>query len=261
MKYLILIDIDGTLENDKNVVSPKTIKAIEKITNQGHIVVLASGRARCSVIKVKNQIHSSNYIITSNGAEIYNTFNNLIVYGSYLPIKELLQICNYASKLKIKIKIAKGNYEYINYPKENNYQTIINDFKTIINQNIKQVMFISQNNKLKKLKSYIKKMSNIKIIRESTYNQTPWFSIVNQGASKGNMLKILADKLNIPIKNTIAIGNDYNDLSMINSANDSYAMANANNIVKTHAKYITYSNNDDGVAIALEKIMQEKNID
>ena len=104
-------------------------------------------------------------------------------------------------------------------------------------------------------------MSNIKIIRESTYNQTPWFSIVNQEASKGNMLKILADKLNIPIKNTIAIGNDYNDLSMINSAHDGYAMANANNIVKTHAKYITYSNNDDGVAIALEKIMQEKNID
>ena len=48
---------------------------------------------------------------------------------------------------------------------------------------------------------------------------------------------------------------------MINSAHDGYAMANANNIVKTHAKYITYSNNDDGVAIALEKIMQEKNID
>ncbi len=261
MKYLILIDIDGTLETDNKSVSSRVTDTIKKITKQGHIVVLASGRPRYNVINEKNKTNSSNYIISSNGAEIFDDTNNMVIYGTYLPVNELLQILNYATKLKVKIKIAKENFEYINYQKENNCQILIDDLKKVITPNIKQVMFISHSNiKLEKLKKYITKISNIKIVKESTYNQTPWFSIINQNASKGNMLKILAKHLNIPLENTIAIGNDYNDLSMLNAAHNSYATENANNIVKAHAKYITYSNNQDGVAIVLEKIMQEKNI-
>ena len=66
----------------------------------------------------------------------------------------------------------------------------------------------------------------------------------------------MSDYLNIPIKNTIAIGNDKNDISMFKIAGLSVAVANASDDIKSKVDHITLSNDEDGVAIFLETLIK-----
>ena len=83
-----------------------------------------------------------------------------------------------------------------------------------------------------------------------------YFFSSNSNCSKGNALKIVSKYLNIPIENTVAIGNDKNDISMFEVAGLSVAVANASDDIKNKADHITLSNDEDGVAIFLEELIK-----
>ncbi len=74
-------------------------------------------------------------------------------------------------------------------------------------------------------------------------------------ANKGNGVKVLTDMLNIPIEQVLAIGDSFNDISMLDVAGLGVAVANAPDEVKAHADFITLPNNHDGVAHAIEKFI------
>ena len=120
-------------------------------------------------------------------------------------------------------------------------------------------MFIDKNsNEIFKLKDILSKNGKLNIVDEciekSKYCEN-WFSIVNSNCSKGNAIKILIKYLNVPIENTIAIGNDKNDISMFEVAGLSVAVANASEDIKNKVDYITLSNDEDGVALFLESLL------
>ena len=121
-------------------------------------------------------------------------------------------------------------------------------------------MFIDSNkDKIKKIKNKIKQNENVCIVDEiekSSKSSEEWFSIANNNVSKGNALIKLSNYLKIPLKNTIAIGNDKNDISMLNSCGYSVAVGNAIDFIKENVDYVTASNNDDGVADFLEKLIK-----
>ena len=111
-----------------------------------------------------------------------------------------------------------------------------------------------------KIKHIMKNLDRVMIVNEISKEDTyyeKWFSLGNNDASKGNALCFLADYFNIPIKNTIAIGNDYNDISMFNKSGYSVCVANASEEIKNMVDYVTSSNDDDGVAIFLESILKK----
>ena len=84
-----------------------------------------------------------------------------------------------------------------------------------------------------------------------------YFFIENKESSKGNAIKKFCEILNIDLKNTIAIGDDYNDISMFKVVGHSVVMENANNEVKKYADEITMSNEREGVAIFLENLLKK----
>ncbi len=260
MKYLIVIDIDGTLFNSNNQVSKRTRKAIESIKKLGHYIVLCSGRPRHNVIDICHDIGASEIIISSTGTEIFDIANNKIIDSLYLPLTSVIKMYEYAHKYSIKMKISSFDYEYVNIIQDY-FQTpipkdIINFF---INNPIKQIMFIYHDNELlEAFKKYINWCTKVKIVDETVGKNEPWFSVNNLYASKGKMVLNLANYLKIFHNNIITIGNDYNDISMFHVTKKSYVMDNANDIVKNHATYITKSNDNDGVAIILENFLQEK---
>lgn len=101
--------------------------------------------------------------------------------------------------------------------------------------------------------------NNLELKNGNTTNKIDnldWFTIGNINATKGNALITLSNYLNIKVEDTIAIGNDYNDISMLKEAGFSVCVDNALEEVKEYADYITLSNDDDGVAIVLEKILK-----
>ena len=85
-----------------------------------------------------------------------------------------------------------------------------------------------------------------------------YYDVADVNTSKGNAVKMVCKALNIDLKDTISIGDDYNDVSMFEVTGASIAMGNANEEVKKKAKYVTLTNNEEGVALVLENLLKNK---
>lgn len=97
--------------------------------------------------------------------------------------------------------------------------------------------------------------------RISIYRSEPFFiEALPMGIDKAHSIEVLINHLGIPKENTIACGDGFNDLTMIKYAHVGVAMANATDVVKENADYITKSNNEDGIAHVIEKFILENRI-
>lgn len=240
MRRLILIDIDGTLLNDDGLITSKTRNAINEVINSGDVVMIASGRPRGSVAKIGRLI-GCNYIISSNGAEIYDIGLDNCLF--YLAIDDLVSndLIRYASSHGILMKISSFGEEFVTA----SYLNV---------SAVKQIMFIHDDYKvMNDLRSYIISNTDLKIVDETNGYGPKSFTVNRQGCSKASALIFMSNYFGISLDKAVVIGNDYNDIPMFKVCPNSYAMANSNEVVKLHARYITLSNNDDGVYLALKK--------
>ena len=250
MPYLIAIDSDGTLRHSDGSISTRTKKIIEKLVIKGNIVTICTARPRYHTLKISEEVGINGFLISSNGTEVYDNLNNEIIYSAYLSPK-------YCKKICIRAIFVCDNIEYATQFIRNDSQLLLNEnnIDNMLAKNIKQIMIIGNDKeKIKKYKSKVEKY-NLNIIDTSNdAKEEIWFSIISNKASKGIALKKLAEHLSIPMCKTVAIGNDNNDLSMIQVARVGVAVENATDELKKEANYITDSNDDDGVAKYLEKL-------
>lgn len=258
MKYVIFIDIDGTLLDDKNSISNRTKNIIRNVVEIGHKIVLCTGRTRIYAEKISKEIGASSYIISSNGAEIYDYENNKVIYLSAIPNNVISDIVEKVNNMHTKLTIAVDNIEYIIGNKYNYFQKKIplNYVDFFNNHFVKQAMIIAEEEKLINFRKIITLYDNVEITNKNSIceSQGTWFSVVKKGTSKGESIKYFCDHFNISSDNVISIGNDYNDISMFKESKISIAVSNAIDELKEKANIITNSNNEDGVANALEKL-------
>ena len=260
MKYLIAIDSDGTLRHSDGNISNKTKKTIKKVVDCGNIVVICTARPRYYTLKISNEVGLNEYLISSNGTEIYDNINKKNVYCKYLPKKECKIIYRETKKLGLRVMFVSENTEYVTMFTRNDSQILLDDKNVdiILKKDIKQIMIISKYKELvKKYKSFIEQKSNLCVVDSSREDKEElWFSIISNKASKGIALQKLAKYLNISMENTIAIGNDKNDISMFEVAGLSVAVGNAENGIKEKVNYVTLSNDEDGVSVFLETLLK-----
>ena len=260
MKYLIAIDSDGTLRHSDGNISDKTKKIIKKVVHCGNIVVICTARPRYYTLKVSNEVGLNEYLISSNGTEIYDNVNKKNIYSTFLPKEECKIIYQETKKLGLRVMFVAENTEYVTMFTRNDSQILLDDNNVdiLLKKEIKQIMIISKEKELvKKYKSSVEQKSNLCVVNSSGEDKEElWFSVISSDSSKGNSLKVLAEYLDIPIKNTIAIGNDNNDISMIDIAGFGVAVENSTDQLKKHADYITKSNDEDGVAVFLETLIK-----
>ena len=260
MKYLIAIDSDGTLRHSDGYISDKTKETIKKVVDGGNIVVICTARPRYYTLKISNEVGLNEYLISSNGTEIYDNINKKNIYCKYLPKEECKIIYEETKKLGLRVMFVSENTEYVTMFTRNDSQILLDDNNVdkLLKKDIKQIMIISKYKELvKKYKSSIEQKSNLCVVDSSGEDKEElWFSVISSNSSKGNSLKVLAEYLDIPIENTIAIGNDKNDISMFEVAGLSVAVANASADIKSKANYTTLSNDEDGVAVFLETLIK-----
>ena len=158
------------------------------------------------------------------------------------------------------------DYDYVTKEIRNLNQKLLNKHnyvEELTDCNVKQCMFIDKKSeeiyKIKDILSNDNKLHIVDEINENSSYEEKWFSVSNSNCSKGNALKIVSKYLNIPLENTIAIGNDKNDISMFEAAGLSVAVANASDDIKSKVNHITLSNDEDGVAIFLETLIKYRN--
>ncbi len=257
MPYLIAIDSDGTLRHSDGSISTRTKKIIEKLVIKGNIVTICTARPRYHTLKTSEEVGINRFLISSNGTEVYDNLNNEIIYSAYLSPRHCKKIYSDVENIGIRAIFVCDNIEYATSFIRNDSQVLLNEnnIDNMLAKNIKQIMIIGKNKeKIKKYKSKVEKY-NLNIIDTSNdAKEEIWFSIISNKASKGIALKKLAEHLSIPMCKTVAIGNDNNDLSMIQVARVGVAVENATDELKKESNYITDSNDDDGVAKYLEKL-------
>lgn len=258
MKYLIAIDSDGTLRHSDGTISDRTKKVIQKLITLGNIVVICTARPRYHTLSISKKVGINNYLISSNGTEVYDNLENKNIFTSYLSKNICKKIYSDIVKLGIRGIFVTDNTEYATQFTRNNNQILLDDTNKsdLLEKNIKQIMIIgSEKDKINEYKKYAVEKYNQNIIDSFDEGKSEIsFSIISNHASKGIALKKLAKYLNIPLDKTIAIGNDKNDISMFETSGLSVAVANAADDVKKKANLITSSNDEDGLADFLEKL-------
>ena len=287
MYKLAVVDLDGTMLNSYGIVTENTKNIIKNTIQKGTDVIIASGRPIDSIQSIAKDIGSNNYFIAGNGALIYDIKQNKIIYEKYMSkqkVLEIIKLCEensisynvYTDKTilatalkynvlyyhkenlkkeeskKTNISIVKNMYDYVKNMKEEKFLkiTICDDSKTIFNSIIRKLKNISDIEVLDV--SHISR----KIIKQGTEEfpiEYYYTEVSLKDVDKWNALEYLMQKLNIKKEEVITIGDNINDKKMIENAGLGIAMKHSTPVVTDICDYITESNNDEGVAKALEK--------
>ena len=257
MNYLIAIDSDGTLRHSDGTISQRTKDTIKKVIEKGNIVTICTARPRYHTLKVSSELGANDYLISSNGTEIYDNINKKIIWASYIDSIDCEKIYKYAIRNNIRIMFVLENIEYVTQFTRNDNQILLTDsnINDVLNGKVKQIMVIGKDKeKIRKFQYKIENEYCMNVLDSSgDLKEEIWFSIVSNESLKGTALVKLCEYLQIPIENTVVFGNDKNDISMFKVSFKCVAVSNASNIALNNAKEVTESNDNDGVAVYLEK--------
>lgn len=289
MYKLMTIDLDGTLLNSFGEVSENTRKALLEAKARGTEVVLASGRPISSTESLAVELGVDNYLISGNGAAVYDIKEQKVIYDRFLSkdqVMKIAKLCDensffYNVYTEDEVIASSLNYNVLFYHKENVKK--IEERRTHINvvQNIME--YIEQSGKEKFLKitvcdesqfifnSIMRRLKEIegidvletaymsrKKIKDGTDDvdiQYYYTEITNKNVNKWSAIEYLLEKLNIKPEEVISIGDNLNDKEMIENAGLGVVMGNSNPIMKELADEIVADNNSEGVLEAINKFI------
>ena len=265
MYKMVAIDMDGTLLRTDRTISERTKKTIEKAIAKGVKIVLASGRPMDGIEKYLqelNLVSEEDYVIGFNGALVQNIKTREIIKTNVLNGKDLSYLYNLSKEIGVNVHAftQKGciTPKMSKYSKQegtmNGIPVDVIDFNHIAeDEEIIKFMMVDEPEVLSQA---ITELPSEVYDRYTVVQSTPYFlEFLNKKANKGEAVKALAEHLNISSKEIMCIGDAGNDAHMIEYAGLGVAMGNAFEEIKEMADYITHSNEEDGVARAIEKFI------
>lgn len=266
MKYkLLVLDVDGTLLNDKKEITPRTQAALLKVQQMGVHIVLASGRPTNGVLPLAKALeldHYGGYVLSYNGGQIINVQTGEILFEKRINPEMLPYLDKKAKKNdfaiftyhKDHIITDKPDNEHVQQEARlSNMQVVgVDNFVEAIDFPPCKCMLVSDDEEaLVGLENHWKKRlaGVLDVFRSEPY----FLEVVPQFIDKGNTLGVLLSKLSILPEEVVAIGDGVCDVTMLQVAGLGIAMGNAQDSVKACADVTTTSNEAEGVAIAVEK--------
>lgn len=266
MYKLIAIDMDGTLLREDKSVSERTKNAIKLAKEKGVYVVIATGRPIDGVSRYLEELDmlgENDYVLSYNGGLVLKTKSREVVSKTVLTGADLHYLHNLSKELGVNIH-AFSEVHGLMTPKNSKYTEVeanINGIKITINDysdieddhSIIKVMMIDEPEVLQKAIDNLPKevYEKYTVVRSAPF----FLEFLNKKVNKGTGVELLAKHLNIKQEEIMTFGDAGNDLDMIVYAGMGVAMANAFDEVKEAANYITDSNENDGVAKAIEKFV------
>ena len=271
IKYkLLVLDIDGTLLNSNNQISDRTIASLIKVQEMGVRIVLASGRPTYGILPIAKLLKLGNYggyIISYNGGQIINAQNGEILFERRINPEMLPSIEHKAEKYGFPLFTYHDEAIITNTANNKHIEreASINNLNIIVEPHLsiavdfapcKCVLVSDDDEALKDLESHWKKRlsGSLDIYRSEKF----FLEVAPSGIDKAATLSVLLELLSIPQEEVMAIGNGVCDVSMLQIVGFGVAMKNAQHSVKACADQVTDSNDDDGVAQIIEKILLSK---
>lgn len=257
---LVAIDLDGTLLDDDKNLSFRNRMALERLLERGVAIAFASARD-CASIRLKVQINKPGlFYLGSGGALIYDTATETVTWASYLTSNIVTNCVNFLRQYNYPIFLNSMNTYWVDrYDErvkmiEERYNLLTIPFKDDrqIDTPIMRVSLAAPVQILEQAASQANEILGSSV--QVSLASPDWLDLLSLNAGKGQTLKVLQEILHISRNQTMAIGDYESDLPLFENALYRIAMGNAVPAVKAASTFITRSNNEDGVALILERI-------
>lgn len=264
---LICFDLDGTLLCDDKSITEENKIALENARNAGNKLAIVTGRSlRGSrmIIEELDFVKENCYVISFQGNLVFDLFNDSFIYDAGVESKKIISLLKdleahniYAHTFDYKHIIAKSNTieleKYNRIAKEE--ITFLSSWDELKDKTYPKVIAIEYEN-TKKLYEYQEKFMQSEAYSDfDCFFSSPYFlEFCKKNSNKGTGVKALADYLGLSAKDVIAIGDERNDIPMLQYAGIGCAMTNGHSETKASADYITQNdNNNSGVAEIIYK--------
>ncbi|PKK99788.1 MAG: hypothetical protein CVV57_01670 [Tenericutes bacterium HGW-Tenericutes-2] len=256
---LVVADLDGTLIHSKGF-SIETLKTVKKLQKKGVIFTIATGRHFLTAKDYVKELDIKYPVIYSNGAYIYDHVNHNVIHQALIDKKTALKTMKVCESNNLDFILYTVDHVYATKKARDKLISMIGkyeievlsegDLKSSVKSGvIKILVFDSDIERIKEARSILSQIQNVYLLQSSKN----YLDIGHHSVNKGNALSILVRYLNVSLEDTMAIGDQENDIKMIQVAGVGVAMGDGNILLKNEADYITKSFDENGVSHAVEK--------
>ncbi len=269
---IIAFDLDGTLLDSEKRLSERNRVALERAAEQGIEIVPTTGRFFQGIPESVRELPFIRYAITINGAQIYDSRDDLIISQAVIPAETAVEMMELLERHDVIYDAYVDNWGLISrrfvgliegYVPDPHYiklmrelRHVIDDLKTYVRDEHKDVQKLIAIAKTEEERALVvREVSEHfpQILVSSSTHFNLEFNIAS--AHKGEGLKSLVEHLGCSIDNCMAIGDGGNDITMIKMAGIGVAMKNAIPEVISIADEVTDTNDNDGVALSIERLL------
>ncbi|MDO4679655.1 MAG: Cof-type HAD-IIB family hydrolase [Aerococcus sp.] len=269
MIQLIAIDLDGTLLRDDKTLSETNQKAVQWASQQGVEVVICSGRPLSGVLPLVKQLgldQPNHHSIIFNGGAVVDNVSEEIVTQTTLTPADVEQIAEplLASDLPVDavslthaFQLSAPHNWQSTYPDKTPYLTFSGwESYPAYALPLYKVVATTTKEHLEECLPLLPQSlyDEYAVVRSQPYQ----LEIMPKAVNKGQALKDLVASLNIPMRQVMAIGDEENDETMFKQAGFAVVMASGNPLMKAQADYITDTNENDGVSVAIRHFVTPK---
>ena len=267
MEYqLIAMDLDGTLNNDQKIITEKTKTALMAAQERGIRLALASARPSPGLFKERDILRLQDYqgiLMSYNGGRIVDAATGKVLFEPSMDLDQTKQVLRRLEELPVtpilddgvQFYVADKNGYKVDYECKNNQMTCtevgnLADFLTFAP--IKILMSV-QPEELPQVQQQIAAFlpEDLTVVQTAAF----YLEVIPKIINKGQGIRDICTVLGIAPAQVISFGDAANDIPMLREAGMGVAMGNAADAVKAAADMVTLSNNDDGIAAALEKLL------
>jgi Cof subfamily protein (haloacid dehalogenase superfamily) len=263
MIKLIASDMDGTLLDEKGLIPEEFFEIYNSLGEIGVTFAAASGRQYYTLARDLDSIKNNVIFIAENGT--YVLHENVELYSCHIDRATVLELIEIGRKLEhAEIVLCGKKSAYI----ESRDPRLVEQVRKYyaVNEIVEDLMKVEDDILKFTICDFKGSADNSNEIFYPLYKDKLkvvvsgelWLDIMNKNANKGEALKFIQDKLNISSKETMAFGDYFNDVEMLQNAYHSYAMENAPEGVKKHARFTAKSNKEHGVLDTINRIVFQK---
>lgn len=265
MKFSDLVicsDLDGTLINEQNKIPKENLEAIEYFRGNGGKLMIATGRFPDGVPPAIGTLEPDFPCICHNGCSVYDLAKKEYIEMTPLDadvaevVDEIINVCptiGIEVMNKDGICVAKRNFATDRHIEYELVDNVFSEGVRSANKPWIKILFAEDAEKIDMVKEkFLNSSHREKFNMLKTHRW--YYEIFNKNASKGAALKKFCDIYGINLKNVIAIGDNENDITMLDVAGTAAAVANAPDEVKAHADIITCSNEEGAIADLISRL-------
>lgn len=265
MIKLIATDMDGTLLNSDGEINTEIYDIIRKLNNDGVMFAAASGRQLMSLRRKFEPVADDIIYIAENGG--YSVCGDEEIYVNALDRSLVDEILTETEKIEdTSLFMCGKKYSYTNVPELAEIMRnpvfgyeikCVDDLRNVDDDIFKIGLFDNVDPRERTLKILKPKFEGRVHMTLSGYNSLDFLNIET---NKGVALKSVMERFGVKREETVAFGDNYNDIEMFEAAGESYAMRNADEYVRGRAKNVIGTNDEDSVVKTIKSIMEREGL-